>query len=79
MDATTALPCGHRFCNGCWGLYVSLKIKEGQARRITCMGHKCNLIFDENLIADLVEPRVYERYVSNLVDSYIEDNPHSKW
>jgi hypothetical protein len=26
-----------------------------------------------------VEPRVYERYVSNLVDSYIEDNPHSKW
>jgi hypothetical protein len=37
MKESYAAACGHRFCNGCWSTYITMKIKEGQSRRINCM------------------------------------------
>jgi len=51
---TTALPCGHRFCNSCWKTYVEMKINEGQSRRVTCMGFKCESMADEVIVGKFI-------------------------
>ena len=50
IEDTTMLRCGHRFCNDCWTAYISIKIKEGESKNITCMMDKCKVKFDEALI-----------------------------
>ena len=50
ISDTTMLRCGHRFCNDCWTTYISIKIKEGESKNITCMMDKCKVKFDEALI-----------------------------
>ncbi|KAL2471794.1 putative E3 ubiquitin-protein ligase ARI1 [Abeliophyllum distichum] len=81
-NETTAVNCGHCFCNDCWAEYFTVKINEGQSRRITCMAHKCNAICDEEKIRNLVsarDPRLAEKFDRFLLESYIEDNKRVKW
>ncbi len=54
--------CDHVYCVDCWKHYLTLKItKEGESRRITCQGAKCDLIVDEKTVADLVDPAVLQK------------------
>eukprot|EP01111_Echinosteliopsis_oligospora_P007913 TRINITY_DN2326_c0_g1_i1.p1 TRINITY_DN2326_c0_g1~~TRINITY_DN2326_c0_g1_i1.p1 ORF type:complete len:717 (+),score=210.13 TRINITY_DN2326_c0_g1_i1:95-2245(+) len=78
-DETTALSCGHRFCNDCWQTYITMKIKEGDSNRILCMGHKCKNVFDSYLISSFVKGRVLERYQKELLESYVNDSLRKKW
>lgn len=76
---STALNCGHRFCNECWKTYITMKIEEGQSKRITCMGYKCNMVFDEVMIPRFVTGKVLSKYTNKIAESYVEDNARVKW
>ncbi|CAL9223113.1 unnamed protein product [Arabidopsis halleri] len=78
----TRMDCGHSFCNTCWAGHFTVKINEGQSKRIICMAHKCNAICDEDVVRTLVsksQPDLAEKFDRFLLESYIEDNKMVKW
>nr|AAD26951.1 hypothetical protein [Arabidopsis thaliana] len=78
----TRMDCGHSFCNNCWTGHFTVKINEGQSKRIICMAHKCNAICDEDVVRALVsksQPDLAEKFDRFLLESYIEDNKMVKW
>ncbi|EOA25584.1 hypothetical protein CARUB_v10018931mg [Capsella rubella] len=77
--AMTRMECGHRFCNDCWKGHYTVKINEGESKRIRCMAHKCNTICDEDVVRRLVSPELAEKFDRFLVESYVEDNKMVKW
>ncbi|KAJ3339019.1 hypothetical protein HDU93_008770 [Gonapodya sp. JEL0774] len=57
-----ALSCGHRFCTGCYGQYLTTKVRqEGESRRIQCMQKGCGVIVDEKTVEQCVDKAVLEK------------------
>ncbi|KFK40054.1 hypothetical protein AALP_AA3G324100 [Arabis alpina] len=78
----TRMDCGHCFCNSCWAGHFTVRINEGQSKRIRCMAHKCTAICDEDVVKTLVsksQPHLAEKFDRFLLESYIEDNKMVKW
>jgi ariadne-1 len=78
-ESTMLAACKHRFCNTCWKTYIQLKINEGQATRITCMGFKCPQALDETFVSKFVDKKNSEKYQEKVLASFVEDNPFVKW
>ncbi|KAI3914415.1 hypothetical protein MKW92_053206 [Papaver armeniacum] len=57
INEVTMMDCGHSFCNKCWTQHFTIKITEGQSRRIRCMAHGCDTICDEAIIRNLVSAK----------------------
>eukprot|EP01116_Phalansterium_solitarium_P024978 TRINITY_DN933_c0_g1_i1.p1 TRINITY_DN933_c0_g1~~TRINITY_DN933_c0_g1_i1.p1 ORF type:complete len:676 (+),score=229.88 TRINITY_DN933_c0_g1_i1:136-2163(+) len=81
----SAMACGHSFCNECWRGYLSVAVAEKQPV-ITCPGAapdgkaRCSIVVDELLVVRLLrDPAAEQRYVTMLMDSYVEDNPAVRW
>ncbi|KAI3946089.1 hypothetical protein MKX01_024845 [Papaver californicum] len=82
FNEVTMMDCSHTFCNKCWTQHFTIKINEGQSRRIRCMAHGCDTICDEAIIRNLVSAKdldLAERFEKFLLESYIEDNKKVKW
>lgn len=65
-----------------WTEHFTVKINEGQSRRITCMAYRCNTICDDAVVKNLVSAKdlgLAERFERFLLESYIEDNEKVKW
>lgn len=75
----TRMECGHCFCNDCWKEHFTVRIHEGESKRITCMAHKCNAVCDEDVVRKLVSLELAEKFDRFLVESYVEDNRMVKW
>ncbi|CAD5324327.1 unnamed protein product [Arabidopsis thaliana] len=78
-NVMTRMECGHRFCNDCWIGHFTVKINEGESKRILCMAHECKAICDEDVVRKLVSPELADRYDRFLIESYVEDNNMVKW
>jgi len=80
---STALSCGHRFCNSCWNYHVSLQVKEGNAKNLACMGKAgsipCKVKFDDAKIVQFLDDEQLAKYEKRLLESFVEDNPRVKW
>lgn len=81
---TTAMDCGHAFCNECWRGHFKVQISEGKSRRLTCMGVKCDIICDERKVLSVLaggseHSELADKYKNSLLESYIEDNKRVKW
>eukprot|EP00761_Pharyngomonas_kirbyi_P012973 gb/GECH01013000.1/.p1 GENE.gb/GECH01013000.1/~~gb/GECH01013000.1/.p1 ORF type:complete len:601 (+),score=131.01 gb/GECH01013000.1/:1-1803(+) len=79
IQDTTTLGCGHRFCNDCWEMYIKTKVNDGQAKKILCMGYKCNKHVDETIVGKFADPKIYEKYKEKVIESFIEDNHQMSW
>ncbi|XP_024515823.1 probable E3 ubiquitin-protein ligase ARI1 [Selaginella moellendorffii] len=78
----TQMDCGHAFCNDCWLENFTVKIMEGESRKLKCMAFKCATICDEEKVRAVLAFRNSEalaRYERCLLESYIEDNAAVKW
>ncbi|ORZ38276.1 hypothetical protein BCR44DRAFT_47457 [Catenaria anguillulae PL171] len=75
---TISLLCGHRFCTECYTTYLVGKVKEGESRRISCMG-KCSLVVDEATVKALVDANTYKRYEDLLLRTYVDDSQYLRW
>ena len=60
----TLKACGHRFCNGCWNDFLSIKIQENQLTSIKCLDYKCQEKPDDNFIINLLNSN------NNLIEKY---------
>ena len=50
VGKTTAMDCGHAFCNDCWRQHCITQIGDGRSRKLLCMGIKCNAVCDEDKV-----------------------------
>eukprot|EP01006_Ploeotia_vitrea_P016498 TRINITY_DN47199_c0_g1_i2.p1 TRINITY_DN47199_c0_g1~~TRINITY_DN47199_c0_g1_i2.p1 ORF type:complete len:407 (-),score=53.74 TRINITY_DN47199_c0_g1_i2:762-1982(-) len=71
--------CGHFFCNDCWTAQISLKVKEGQAQKLNCMGYKCTLLLDDAVILNFVDEEIKGKFMKQLMESYVDDNEAVQW
>lgn len=80
----SSLGCGHRFCNDCYSLFLSHKIKDEGHDCVftTCPVDKCLLKVNERLVRSLAlneeQKAQFARAVS-LERSFVDDNPDLKW
>ncbi len=44
------MDCGHTFCNDCWRQHCLTQIEDGRARKLLCMGVRCNIVCDEDKV-----------------------------
>lgn len=77
---TFSLPCGHRYCQDCYERFLLEKIvEEGEVRRLTCPGDRCNKAIGESVVKLLVEAEVFEKYLRLLDKAYVDDHENIKW
>lgn len=65
--------------NDCYKEYLSIKIKDGQADKISCPAYKCTLSVPEHVVKTLVDEDTFKKYNSFLANSYVENNPYVMW
>jgi hypothetical protein len=55
--------CSHKFCGGCYEMYVRSKIKNEGHCKIHCMEENCKVILTDQDIRRLCDDASYTRYV----------------
>lgn len=77
----TGLECGHRFCTGCWGEYLTTKImEEGVGQTIACAAHACDILVDDASVMRLVkDSKVKLKYQHLITNSFVEVNTCNKY
>lgn len=77
----TGLECGHRFCMGCWGEYLTTKImEEGVGQTIACAAHACDILVDDASVMRLVkDSKVKLKYQHLITNSFVEVNTQYKY
>ena len=70
----TGLECGHRFCTGCWGEYLTTKImEEGVGQTIACAAHACDILVDDASVMRLIkDSKVKLKYQHLITNSFVE-------
>ncbi|KAK9862747.1 hypothetical protein WJX84_009224 [Apatococcus fuscideae] len=77
---TTAMSCGHRFCNECWSQHCSIAVREGGSKRLKCMGEGCRTFCDADKVAILLkDAELVDKFQQSLLESYVDDNDCAKW
>ena len=76
----TLKACGHRFCNGCWYDFLSIKIQENKLTSIKCLDYKCQEIPDDNFIINLLNSNnnLIEKYKRFKLNLEIINDPNKK-
>jgi E3 ubiquitin-protein ligase RNF19A len=78
-ESVISLPCGHMFCVTCIDGYLCLEIKEARVLQIKCCQVDCEFVFDPEIIASIVSPSQYEKYLTFKRNKLTELDPDSKW
>ena len=76
---TSALCCGHRFCNDCWGGHLKAQLGDGLANGVTCMGERCGTLVDPSLAQALLEPSMYAKFARFTAQQFVDDAPNLRW
>ena len=72
-ESSTALRCGHRFCNDCWSGHISVQIGDGNAQAIRCMGEGCAVLIDPALVQGLVDGATWSKYARFAQKQFVDD------
>ncbi|EGC34895.1 ubiquitin-protein ligase [Dictyostelium purpureum] len=72
------LSCKHYSCDDCWNQYLLIKLLEGGATSIPCMGVKCPSVIPDEFIHK-VAPNLYNKYLERLAQTYVDQNPNMRW
>ncbi|PCH38638.1 hypothetical protein WOLCODRAFT_136378 [Wolfiporia cocos MD-104 SS10] len=70
-DEVFKLRCTHAFCQPCWQMYVTSKVKEEGQCFFYCMQEGCKTYVDEPSIRRLVDKPIFERYRELVHQSYV--------
>lgn len=60
-DEVFKLRCDHAFCNVCWDMYVTSKVKEEGQCFFSCMQDGCPTKVDDTTVAKFADVAGYER------------------
>ncbi|KAF8984447.1 hypothetical protein BGZ46_008002 [Entomortierella lignicola] len=74
------LRCGHIFCQPCYEQYLTQKIvEEGECRVIHCPESGCNVTVDEQVINNVVQGSVMQKYRMLQDRAYVSDMDTLRW
>jgi ariadne-1 len=81
VSTLTGLECGHKFCEGCWRQYLTIKIMdEGMAQTISCPAHGCDILVDDGTVIKLVyDPKVRLKYQQIITNHFVASNRLYRW
>lgn len=67
------LKCGHKFCRGCWGHYLTQKIvEEGMSKSIACVEPNCEIeVDDEDVFMVIDDPDVLNKYRRSMTEDFV--------
>ncbi|AEC08582.1 RING/U-box superfamily protein [Arabidopsis thaliana] len=72
--------CGHPYCKTCWAGYITTKIEDGPGcLRVKCPEPSCSAAVGKDMIEDVTETKVNEKYSRYILRSYVEDGKKIKW
>ena len=79
-NENNSLKCGHKFCNGCWYDFLSVKIQENQITLIKCLDYECQEKPDDNFIINLLnsDNNLIEKYKRFKLSLEIINDPNKK-
>eukprot|EP00854_Cymbomonas_tetramitiformis_P009463 gene9463-11214_t len=74
----TACAAGHRYCDECWGSFISMKVQEGDTI-ITCPEDKCDLQVTEQVVHALCDVVTSEKYKRFLACAFVAESDNTVW
>lgn len=78
---TTALPCGHRYCNVCWTSYLASKIVEG-VTSVNCMWDGpggCKQAVPEAVVRRLCDEATFEKFQRFMLADFVQSSQFVAW
>lgn len=79
VDFEWRLECSHRFCRECLERHVGNSVMEGK-RAVHCPSSNCLSVLDELCVIEfLKEEKMRKIFSERLVDSFVSQNPFSKF
>mmetsp|Transcript_45854 Transcript_45854/g.73762 ORF Transcript_45854/g.73762 Transcript_45854/m.73762 type:complete len:423 (-) Transcript_45854:155-1423(-) len=81
LQKAFSLGCNHWFCNSCWKLYLTDKVKTAGTRCIlsTCPAFKCNTIVPDNAFARFLEKGLVEKYRHASLNAFVTQKRELRW
>jgi len=76
--SVSSLACGHKFCDTCWGHYLTLKVEEGETR-VRCPAESCHLRVPTEVVAALSPAAIAAKHTHFLLDSVILESRRLSW
>ena len=71
--------CSHQFCCNCWRIYLEMKIDTGDTSAIKCPAYGCSYLVTMDIMEKVVSSELYNQFVQNDINTFIESNPYIKW
>ena len=80
ISDTTAIECGHRFCNRCWREGLKAKMTEGWASSIVaqCLGYGCKYPLPDSVILGFLDESDRKKFHDASVRQFVQEDPHYK-
>ncbi|CBZ54603.1 hypothetical protein NCLIV_050310 [Neospora caninum Liverpool] len=81
FSETSALPCGHRFANECWRMYLEAAILEGPESAVDkrCPLYKCGEVVRDAFWRRFLSPQSFERFQDFQIRLLVERHPALSW
>jgi IBR domain, a half RING-finger domain/IBR domain len=76
---TVLRPCGHAFCDECWGDHLRVQIENGQSVEIECMHYDCHARVPEHVVRKLVSEQLYAKYSLFSSKQFVESSSNMRW
>ncbi|TDL25950.1 hypothetical protein BD410DRAFT_783951 [Rickenella mellea] len=78
---TLALPCGDQFCESCWKIFITSKIRDEGDHCIRCMATDCSLIAPDSFVQSTLsdDHATFERYEELIVRHFVSCNSNLKF
>lgn len=64
--------CKHTYCSKCMKNYFTVQITDGAVKALTCPENKCDVQADPNMVKNLVDDTVFEKYDKILLQRTLE-------
>ncbi|EGO00371.1 hypothetical protein SERLA73DRAFT_89338 [Serpula lacrymans var. lacrymans S7.3] len=76
-----SLSCDHQFCAGCWGAYLTSKIREEGEHSIRCMAEGCAIVAPDPFVRSALADDIptWERFQELVVRHFVASNPSLKY
>jgi ariadne-1 len=78
-ESMSAPRCGHRYCDTCWGTYLTGKVEEGVSASIGCMEPSCTVSLEAAYVQALTPSATFAKYSQFARDCFVAERSDIKW
>jgi hypothetical protein len=82
-EENCSLACGHTFCKGCWGDFLTNALKSGAAelwgKGSTCPAQGCREPIPESFFEKVLPKDLYSKYRQYATNNFVDSNLNARW